>query len=114
MGRQFDEYRKEITKKMMKLRKEIRLKTSNICDHPLYRGEFGKEMQVMVPWAYHKSQHCRVYTKGVTGTKYMYFFSYNQTILFRNEKNFCALYQLPGKNPNLCILFYSVKYHNFI
>ena len=97
MGRQFDEYRKEITKKMMKLRKEIRLKTSNICDHPLYRGEFGKEMRVMVPWAYHKSQHCRVYTKGVTGTKYMYFFSYNHTI--KKESRNGTFDQLPDGNP---------------
>ena len=104
MGKQFDEYRKEITKKMMKLRQEIGLKTSNICDHPLYRGEFGMEMRVMVPWAYYKSRHCRVYTKGVPGTKYMYFFSYNHTITA--ESRGYKFSELPDGNP-----FQSKKVH---
>ena len=97
MGKQFDKYRKVITKKMMKLRQEMGLKTSNICQHPFYRGEFGMEMRVIVPWAYHKSQHCRVYTKGVPGTKYMYFFSYNHTI--KKEDRSWKEANLPEGNP---------------
>ena len=103
MGKQFDKYRKEITKKMMKLRQEIGLKTSNMCNHPFYRGEFGMEMIVNVPWAYHKSKHCRVYTKGVPGTKYMYFFSYNHTIK-TEDRTWPA--KLPDGNP-----FKSDKVH---
>ena len=95
MGKQFDKYRKVITKKMMKRRQEMGLKASNICQHPFYRGEFGMEMRVLVPWAYHKSQHCRVYTKGVPGTKYMYFFSYNHTIKKENR----TWTNLPEGNP---------------
>ena len=80
MGKQFDKYRNEISGKNMKLRQEISSKTTNICKHPLYMGEFGMELRAMVPWAYHKSQNCRIYAKGLPGTKYMYYFSYNHTI----------------------------------
>ena len=103
MGKQFDKYRDEISEKIVLLRREIGSKTSSVCDHPLYTGEFGMEMQVNVPWAHYKSKLCRVYTKGVPGTKYMYFFSYNHTII-ETEKRSWKL--LPKGNP-----FRSEKVH---
>ena len=95
MGKQFDKYREEISEKMMMQRREIGLKRASVCDHPLYTGEFGMELRVNVPWAHYKSKICRVYTKGVPGTKYMYFFSYNHTV--EAEKRSYKL--LPNGNP---------------
>ena len=48
---------------------------NNQLSTPFYPGEFGMELRVMVPWAYHQSQRCRTTTKGVVGSRYMYFFS---------------------------------------
>jgi hypothetical protein len=50
-------------------------KHKNTCKVPTYIGEYGYELAAMVPWAYSKINDCKVKTKGVVGTKYLYFFS---------------------------------------
>jgi hypothetical protein len=42
-------------------------------------GEYGYELAAMVPWAYSKINDCKVKTKGLIGSKYLYFFS-NHTV----------------------------------
>ena len=42
---------------------------------PMWNGEFGMEMRVVVPWAFHLHQLCKIHTRGVLGSKFMYFFS---------------------------------------
>jgi hypothetical protein len=50
-------------------------KHKTTCKVPFYIGEYGYELAAMVPWAYSKINDCKVKTKGVIGTKYLYFFS---------------------------------------
>ena len=102
MGKQFDKYRNSILNKMKRLKQETSSKVFSDCVHPLYTGEFGMELTVNVPWAYYKSRRCHVYTSGVPGTKYMYFFSYNHTIINKKRSN----QLLPSGNP-----FRSKKIH---
>jgi len=87
MGKQFNKYRNKILEKMKKLRQDISSRTSSKCYHPLYSGKFGMELGVHIPRAYHKSRQCLVHTKGVPGTKYMYFFSYHHTIEEKQRTN---------------------------
>eukprot|EP00316_Scyphosphaera_apsteinii_P022907 CAMPEP_0119301942 /NCGR_PEP_ID=MMETSP1333-20130426/3634_1 /TAXON_ID=418940 /ORGANISM="Scyphosphaera apsteinii, Strain RCC1455" /LENGTH=1179 /DNA_ID=CAMNT_0007304155 /DNA_START=97 /DNA_END=3637 /DNA_ORIENTATION=- len=62
---------------------------------PFYRGEFGMELRVMVPWAYSKSRRCKIKTQGVMGTKYMYWFSDEHSIV-HTPRNWLVL---PEGNP---------------
>jgi hypothetical protein len=65
------------------------------CIMPFYNGEFGYEIAVMVPWAYHWSKSCNVITKGLAGTKYLYYFSKHHEIVAGKRNHI----PLPGGNP---------------
>ena len=109
-GQHFDSYRKHIDDKIMFRRisrkqlldslpsDESRNKTK--CDHPLWRGEFGMELRVMIPWAYYKTTHRCLYleTYGIVGSKYLYWFSDKHNIenpSVKREK----VRKLPKNNP---------------
>jgi hypothetical protein len=52
-------------------------------------------MRVIVPWAYHMSQRCKIKTEGAPGTKYTYFFSDDHSIVDLQRQNV----PLPKGNP---------------
>lgn len=68
---------------------------------PVWRGEFGVELRVMVPWAYDQSRqaNCFVHTAGTVGTKYMYFFSDQHTVLPKHIAKRGTILGLPPGNP---------------
>ena len=73
-------------------------------DFPMWTGEFGKELRVMVPWAYSSYLKCRrgqdssaLETSGVPGTKYLYFFNYKNHKVNPNSKR--GDMYLPNDNP---------------
>lgn len=74
IGSRLETFQRRIDKKIrhnvMRLEKH---KTK--CKVPTYIGEYGYELAAMVPWAYSRINYCKVKTKGVIGTKYLYFFS---------------------------------------
>jgi len=75
VGENFQAYRAEIDAKMQQHRETRQKQLERHCDMPSFFGEFGVEMRVMVPWAYAVSQNCTITTTGVSGTRYMYWFS---------------------------------------
>ena len=70
------------------------------CDHPLWRGEFGMELRVMIPWAYYKTTHRCLYleTYGIVGSKYLYWFSDKHNIENPSIKR-KYVGRLPKNNP---------------
>eukprot|EP00592_Proboscia_alata_P016909 CAMPEP_0194394286 /NCGR_PEP_ID=MMETSP0174-20130528/123771_1 /TAXON_ID=216777 /ORGANISM="Proboscia alata, Strain PI-D3" /LENGTH=887 /DNA_ID=CAMNT_0039190069 /DNA_START=2247 /DNA_END=4910 /DNA_ORIENTATION=- len=96
MGEQLLKYKRHIDGKIQALQ-EANTHTKR-CDHPIYTGEFGMELRVNVPWAYHKTLHsnCRVQTLGVKGSQYMYFFSDEHTIVENTQREYAPL---PDGNP---------------
>lgn len=108
-GERFVAYRKYIEEKM-KARRKMRERqwkslsavaqqkqNKNKCSHPLWMGEFGMEMRVIVPWAYFKSLHgcLHLRTQGVKGSKYMYWFSDDHEIVSSERSH----HLLPHGNP---------------
>lgn len=72
------------------------------CHIPLYRGEFGKELRSIVPWAYQTYLDCQskgqqIVTEGLTGSKYMYYFNRNHK--FHRGMKRVAGSPLPFGNP---------------
>ena len=90
---QFLEYQSQIDRQMLAHQNNV---TSGVeCIMPFYDGEFGYELAVMVPWAYHWSRFCHVITTGLAGTKYLYYFSKSHTIV-KGKRGFKFL---PDGNP---------------
>lgn len=91
-GINFQDYKAWIDHKMETRRQQrkaiykslgIRQRWKSTCVQSLYHGEFGMELQAFVPWAYYKSYHGCYHLKtfGVTGSKYMYWFSDDHRIV---------------------------------
>lgn len=101
VGEEFKKYKTSIESKM-KERVASRKNITSECRVPSFFGEFGMEFRCVVPWAYALSQDCRIATKGAQGSKYMYFFSDDHTIVNEIRKPI----HLPDGNP-----FKSTKVH---
>ena len=83
-GNNFVKYRAHIDGKIDQLRiarkkqfdalKGSDAKKDAVCSQPLWKGEFGIELRLFVPWAYYKSVHgcLQISTSGMRGSKYMY------------------------------------------
>lgn len=97
VGENFETYKASIDAKMQRMKVERAEKFANTapCETSFYDGEFGTEMRAVVPWYYSKSQTCSIKTTGVSGTKYMYFFSDDHTIEHTTRQN----RHLPAGNP---------------
>ena len=109
VGKGFPKYRQYIHDKMQTYRTQRQQAFQGLsrqeqkaatCTNPVWKGEFGMELRVMLPWAYYKSQHgcLQLSTTGVTGSKYMYWFSDSHTIPWLwNTRN--SISHLPPGNP---------------
>merc|ERR1712176_283642 len=98
MDREFKDYKSTIDKEMSIFQVEYQGVKSKECKQrpPLWRGEFGNELRVITPWAYHVKQKCGgISTKGVKGTKYLYYFS-NKHIISKKKREY---HDLPKGNP---------------
>jgi len=72
------------------------INTTKECETKFWRGEFGMELRLFVPWANYLHGQCGgIATEGTAGTKYMYFFSSQHTI--RDTKR--GYMELPKGNP---------------
>ena len=86
-GNNFVKYRAHIDGKIDQLRiarkkqfdalKGSDAKKDAVCSQPLWKGEFGIELRLFVPWAYYKRVHdcLQISTSGMRGSKYMNWFS---------------------------------------
>lgn len=95
VGDEFEKYRQRIDEEISRQRQAPQSRKVT-CNTPLYTGEYGYELAVMVPWAYHTSQSCPVVTEGVVGTEYLYYFSHQHTIARRTKRRYR---ELPEGNP---------------
>jgi hypothetical protein len=78
IGSSLKTFQRQIDKKIRQNVKKLE-KHKTRCKVPTYIGEYGYELAAIIPWAYSKINDCKVKTKGVVGTKYLYFFS-NHTV----------------------------------
>jgi len=94
MENQFEEYKAVIDTKM-----EEQYPDNDIdkdCTIPMADIEFGMELRVFVPWANYIREQCgKLWTAGLPGTKYMYFFSNHHKIKAGQR----AYSELPDGNP---------------
>ena len=62
-GRRFATFKDETLAKMQQAQRDRQdlpwCRAQGNLSTPFYHGEFGMELRVMVPWAYHKSRGCR-------------------------------------------------------
>jgi len=95
MENEFQAYKKSIDE-AMEVYQQNSVNTTEECNTLFWRGEFGMELRLFVPWANHIRSQCGgIATSGTVGTKYMYFFSSQHTI--RDIKREFML--LPDNNP---------------
>jgi len=74
MENEFKEYKATIDRKMEQQYPDGDIKDE--CTIPTADIEFGMELRLFTPWANYVRESCgKVHTIGLTGTKYMYFFS---------------------------------------
>ena len=96
-GERFLAYQKGIDERIDQARQQnITDNPGYECHMPFFPGEYGYEIAAMIPWAYDLSQSCHVVTKGVEGTKYMYFFSKRHEIIPGIKREYMPL---PDGNP---------------
>lgn len=95
-GMHFRAYKAEVDAKIERHRRRGGARDAcHTGPRPAWLGEFGMELRALVPWAYSKSLRCRIWTKGVVGTKYMYWFSDEHRIIDGQR----ADKRLPSGNP---------------
>merc|ERR1712194_159989 len=90
--------RHPMTEERKSCQNHIFVRGGRIDDEPvLWKGEFGMELRVIVPWAHHISTHCGgVATRGAPGTKYLYYFSSKHEVDKTVKRK---PYLLPAGNP---------------
>jgi len=118
-GNKFVKYRAHIDEKIDQLRiarkkqfdalKGSDAKKDAVCSQPLWKGEFGIELRLFVPWAYYKSIHgcLQISTSGMRGSKYMYWFSDTHTMVSKSSHRIPQ--SLPENNPFRAI---NVHFHD--
>ena len=82
VGENFQAYKAAIDAKIQARReaRAIRFADTEPCTPEGFKGEFGVELRVVVPWYHALSQDCLIHTVGVNGTKYSYFWSDQHTL----------------------------------
>ena len=74
-------------------------RTGRLCpEFPVFVGEFGYELQGVVPWYYdvHMSKRCDLYVRGMPGSRYIYWFAASFT---EQEGRRTNGRPLPPRNP---------------
>lgn len=82
--RKFAKYQKDIDAKINRLTIKRLSGSYPVCPfRPPFFGEFGVELYGYIPWIYatRHTQRCNLKTIGALGSRYLYFFSSNHTIV---------------------------------